>query len=115
MRSIGIAATSTAPSWGKWIFLALAVHAFYGVFNERQRDAAYGECYRLRFMKRRGYPASVRTTWFAFALWSSAFVSLFFPNFWEWDYSGILFIGAFVGVMLSSYIDARSFRNRDWR
>ena len=86
MRSIGIATTGTTPSWGRWIFLALAVHAFYCVFNERQRDTVYGECYRYWFMKRRGYPASVRTTVIAFALWSSAFVSFFFPNFWEWDY-----------------------------
>jgi hypothetical protein len=115
MLAISFAAAGAAPSWGKWIPLALAVHAFYCVFNERQRDAAYGECYRLRFMKRNGHPASVRTALFAFVLWSSAFVSFFFPNFWEWDYSGLLFIGAFASVMLSSYIDARSFRTRHWR
>jgi hypothetical protein len=72
-----------SETWGKWVFLAMAVHAFYSIFNERQRNLIYGEFYKFRFMKRDGFPASVRTALAAFALWSLAYLSFSYPRFWD--------------------------------
>jgi hypothetical protein len=66
-------------------------------------------------MKRTGSPASITTALLAFVLWASGFVSFFFPRFWEWNYSGVLAIGMFGTVMLSSFFDARAFRRGNWR
>lgn len=108
-------ATSSVLSWGKWISLVMAIHAFYCVFDSRQRNAVYGEFYKLRFMKRTGSPASTTTALLAFALWASAFVSFLLPQFWELNYSGVLAIAMFATVMLSSFLDARAFRKDNWR
>ena len=108
-------AESSAAGWAKWLFLAMALLAFYCMFNGWLRNAVFGEFYKLRFMKRTGSPASVRTAAIAFIGWSGALVSCFFPRFWEWDYSGVLFIGLFIIVMVSSYFDALSFRKGNWR
>jgi len=99
-------------TWGKWFFLLMAVHAFYSIFSERQRNLMYGEFYKFRFMKRDGSPASIRTSLLAFTLWSLASLRYFHPKLWEWEYSGVLLLGGIVTVMISSYLDARSFRNR---
>ena len=106
--------SQTAQSWGKWVALAMALHALYSMFNAKQRNLIYGEFYKFRFMMRRGYPASVRTAFLACVLWSLGFLSFLYPNFWEWDYSGVLFLAGYATVMLSSYIDARSCRARVW-
>jgi len=110
-----VAANSSAHSWAKWLFLAMAVHAFYCIFNVHQRDVVYVEFYKLRFMKRTGAPASTTTALLAFVLWASGFVSFLFPRFWGWDYSGVLAVGLFATVMLSSFLDARAFREGNRR
>jgi hypothetical protein len=112
---IAAATNSSASSWGKWLSLVMAVHAFYCIFNSSQRNAAYGEFYKLRFMKRMGWPASSTTAVLAFILWGSGFVSFLLPKFWNWDFSGVLAIGLFAVVMLSSFLDARAFRAGSWR
>ena len=99
----------------EYVFLLMALIALYCVFHEGARNILFSECYKLRFMKNTGSPASIRTAVIAFALWSATFVTCFFPSFWNWNYSGMLFIAGFISVMLSSYLDARSFRNRNWR
>ena len=88
----------------------MALIALYCVFHESARNSLFGECYKLRFMKNTGSPASIRTAVIAFVLWSATFVTSFFPSFWDWNYSGGLFIAGFISVMLSSYLDARSFK-----
>jgi hypothetical protein len=110
-----IFASSPALSWGKWVFLTMALDAFYCMFNARHRNVMLGEIYKLRFMKRTGAPASTRTAFLACVLWGSGFASFFRPRFWDWDYSGVLALGLFATVMLSSYLDARAFRDRSWR
>jgi hypothetical protein len=109
------AANSSAQNWGKWMFLVMAGHAAFCIFNSAQRNAVYGEFYKLRFMKRTGSPASPTTAIFALVLWGSGFVSFLFPRFWDWDYSGVSAIGLFATVMLSSFLDARAFRAGNWR
>jgi hypothetical protein len=110
---IAAMANSSAQSWGKWLFLLMAAPAFY--CNSAQRNAVYGEFYKLRFMKRTGSPASRTTAVLGFVLWGSGFVSFLFPRFWEWRYSGVLAIGLFATVMLSSFLDARAFRASNGR
>jgi hypothetical protein len=112
---ISATASTSAQNWGKWLALVMAAHAFYCIFSPAQRNAVYGEFYKLRFMKRTGSPASRITALLAFVLWGSWFVSFLFPRFWEWSYSGVLAIGLFATVMLSSFLDARAFRLRKWR
>jgi hypothetical protein len=107
---IAAAANGSAQRWGKWLFLVMAVHAAYCIFNSAQRNAVYGEFYKLRFMKRTGSPASPITAILAFVVWGSGFLSFLFPRFWDWGYSGVLAIGLFGTVMLSSFLDARAFR-----
>lgn len=98
------------PPGKRWLFLAMALHAFYCIFDARQRDVVYGEFYKLRFMRRAGAPASVRTAILAFLLWGAGFVTFLHPRFWDWDYSGVLAIGLFGTLMLSSFVDARDYR-----
>ena len=43
---------------------------------------------------------------------SVAFLSSFYPDFWGRDYSGVVFQTGFATVMLSSYLEGRSCRNR---
>lgn len=113
--SLIAAVSGSALSWGKWLCLAMALDASYCIFNARHRNVMLGKIYKLRFMKRTGAPASTRTAFLACVLWGSGFASFLFPRFWDWDYSGVLAIGLFATVMLSSYLDARAFRHRSWR
>jgi hypothetical protein len=107
---IAAMATSSTQRWGKWLFLVMTAHALFCIFNAAQRNAVYGEFYRLGFMKRTGSPASRTTAVLAFVIWGSGFVTLLFPRLWEWGYSGYLAIGLFATVMLSSFLDGRAFR-----
>jgi hypothetical protein len=67
---------SSSYQWGKWLLLVIALLALFCMFNESFRNVVCGECYKLRFMKRTGSPASVRTALIGFITWSGAFVSL---------------------------------------
>jgi hypothetical protein len=44
------------PKTGEMMFLVMAGHAAFCIFNSAQRNAVYGEFYKLRFMKRTGRP-----------------------------------------------------------
>ena len=112
---VGRAYSLESTKAGYWLFLAMALLSLYCIFSPRWRDVILSECYKPLGMKRTGTPASVRTAVLAFTGWAGAFLTCYFPHYWEWDYSGVLFIGLFVIVLLSSYLDSVSFRRRTWR